>query len=764
QLTPFIGRDAELAELSRLLDNPACRLVSLVGPGGIGKTRLAIQSAAQHLHAFRHGVFFASLAPLSAPDFVVSTLADTLKFSFHGALEPRLQMVNFLHEKEMLLVLDNFEHVTAAAPLVADILQNAPRVKTLVTSRERLNLHGEWMLEVPGLDFPSTLKSDGVARYSALRLFVDSAQRHDASFALSDADKPHVVRICQLVEGTPLAIELAAAWVRTLSPSDIAREIERDIDFLAGTQHNLPARHRSLRAVFDHSWSLLGAPERAALMALSVFRGGFRREAAGQVAQVSTSLLASLVDRSILRRNASGRYDLHDLLRQYALKKLEENPAQEQAVKEQYGQYYAEFLHHRERFLRAGRQKDILREVAEEIENVRATWQWAVDQAKWDVIQRCTESLFFFYDLRSLFQEGAEAFGLAAQRLEIIPNLGERASDQRVLANVLARQARCLQRSGHFDAARALYRRSLDIHERLGARQDRAFVLTYLGDIYRMMGEYDEARRLLHDGIEISTESGDGYLLSRALNILGIVSSQQGDYAMAEKLYRNSLAIQRDLNDHIGMSQVLNNLGGIAFLSGDYARARYLYEESLGIQAEINDLRGAAVSLANLGDVVQELGKLEEAKRIRQESLDIRREIGDRHGVAYDLHKLGETTAALGQWPEASDYYLQALQLSMEVKVIPVVLNTLVGMAVLWSNQGKSTQALTLLEFVLNHPATEREARDRAEPLRAELASRLEPEVMAEAQALRGRTRQLEEIAEYVWAQAGARAPVKGGQ
>lgn len=233
------------------------------------------------------------------------------------------------------------------------------------------------------------------------------------------------------------------------------------------------------------------------------------------------------------------------------------------------------------------------------------------------------------------------------------------------------------------------------------------------------------------------------------------MSSQQGDYVTAEKLYRDSLAIQRDLGDHIGMSQVLNNLGGIAFLSGDYAQARHLYEESLGIQAEISDLRGAAVSLANLGDVVQELGKLEEAKRIRQESLDIRREIGERHFVAYDLYKLGETTAALGQWREASDYYLQALQLSMEVKVLPVVLNALVGLAVLWSHQGNSRPALTLLEFVLNHPAVEREVRDRAEPLRAELASELGSDVIAEAQA-KGRTRQLEEIAEYVWAQARA--------
>jgi predicted ATPase/DNA-binding SARP family transcriptional activator/Tfp pilus assembly protein PilF len=755
QITSFVGREEELAAIGRLLANPACRLISLVGPGGIGKTRLAIQSAAQHVDAFRHGVYYAALASLSSPDLVISTLADALKFSFHGSLDPKAQLLSFLREKDMLLVMDNFEHLTGATPLIVDILQSAPQVKALVTSRERLNLQGEWSLEIGGLKYPRDGRRDGGADYSAVNLFVESAQRQAAAFQASEADQRHIVRICQLVDGAPLAIELAAAWVRALPPGEIAAEIEKDIGFLATSQANVPERHRSLRAVFDYSWNLLGEAERAAAMGLSVFRGGFRREAAESVGDASADLLSSLVDKSFLRRHTAGRYDVHDLLRQYLARKLEADPAREQAVRERYAQHYAEFLRRREKLLRAGRQKEVLDEIGEEIENVRAVWRWAVAQARWDVIGRCTESLFFFYDLRSLFQEGADAFGQAAERWESMPGLAERAADQRALASLLAKQARCLMRFGRFDAARALFRSSLDLHTRLAARDEMGFALTYLGDIHRMKGEYEEARRLLREGVEAATASGDGYILARALNSLGVVASLQGDYELADRLYRNSLSIQKEIGDQIGMSLALNNLGGIAFLRGDHARARYLYEESLAIQAEINDLRGAAVSLDNIAEVMQAQNDQAGAKRILQESLAIKKDIGDRHGTAYSLNKLGQTAGALNQSSEAQTHFLAALRLALEVKVVPLALNILAGVAALWARLGDSAPALEVLEFALNHPAIEQEARDRAESLRAQIVSELEPHIVAAAQD-KARSRTLDELAEEVWAQSGA--------
>jgi len=749
QLTPFIGRESELAQIEQLLALPSGRLVLLVGPGGSGKTRLAIQSAAQHLAAFRNGVFFVPLAPLNSPEHLVPALADAIQFSFYGAIEPRTQLVNFLREKEMLLVLDNFEHLTTGASLLAEILQNAPRVKMLVTSRERLNLQGEWLLEIGGLDYPPASQRDEGLHYSALRLFISCARRHDITLTFPAADLPHIARICELVVGMPLAIELAAAWIRVLSVKDIVRELRKDTDFLVTNEHNVPMRHRSLSAVFDHSWNLLNEAERSALLGLAVFRGGFQREIAEQVAGASTELLSSLVDKSLLRRTAAGRFELHQLLRQYLARRLKEQPALEHAVLGNFCQYYADFLHQREKYLRAGRQKEILTEISEEIDNVRAAWQWSIERSRWDLIERCGESVFFFYDLRSLVQEGAELFAAAAERLVEAARVGH-AADDRLLGWLLARQARLLHRLGRLDQARTLYQQSLDLHARLGARRDSAFARTYLGDLNWMTGNYDAAYQLLRDSVEICTISGDGYLLGRTLNSLGIVASIRGDYTTAGELYRNSLAIQREIGDRIGQSLVLNNLGGIAFLRREYERAKYLYEESLTIQTEIDDRRGEAMVLTNLADVALASGNKLDAKWFLQWSLTIRRETGDLVGSVYTLNSLGETTSALSQPAEAMAYYLEALAAALETQAAPLTLSVLVSIAACWQRQGQVEPALELLAFVLNNPVTEQEYRDRAEQLRTQILSVLDPQIATAAQE-RGVARQLEEVCEDIW-------------
>jgi len=747
QLTPFIGREQELDEIGRLLHDPGCRLMSLVGPGGVGKTRLAIEAAAQYLGAFQHGGYFIGLAALSSPDFILSTMADALKLSFCGPLDPKQQIINYLREKEMLLVMDNFEHLTEAAPLTAEILQDAPGVKTLVTSRERLNLHGEYALEIGGLAFPKDKSSARHARYSAIELFINSARRHDPAYVASEADLPHIIRLCRLVEGMPLAIELAAAWIRMLPVPDIVDEIERDLDFLATTQHNVPARHRSLRAVFEHSWQLLSEPQRLASTELSIFQGGFSREAAARVTGASTRLLAGLVDKSFVRRSAVRRYELHEPLRQYLVNKLREDPDREARVRERFGRFFAEFLHKRQKALRAGRQKEMLADIGGEIDNVRAAWQWAIDNEQWDLVDQGLESLFFFYDLRSRFQEGAEVFNETTEGLACASDPERRTSNQRILANVLARQARLLQRASRYDQARVLFQRSLDMHARLGAQHDTAFALTYFGDLLRVVGEYDEARRLLSQGIEIATAMGDGYLLARALNNMGIVAASQGNYETAERLFRDSLAIQQDLGDQAGMSLVLNNLGGVAFLRKEYERARHFYQESLGIQAAIDDLRGAAVSLHNIAEMLMTSNQHAEARRLLDEALAIDREIGDRHDIAYSLDKLGETANALGQSQGAAAHFQEALGVAMEAKAVPVALNVLVGIADIWIHRDEHLQALQIIAFVLQHPATAQQTRDRAERLQAQIESEVNPHERAAARE-RARTQSLEEVVE----------------
>lgn len=409
QPTAFVGRAAELSEIARYLRKPEAQLLTLVGPGGIGKTRLALQAAARCVEpeaafeetSFVDGVFF---VPLMAPEgdepskhpSLIAALADALPFSFQGPVHPQAQLLNYLRDKRMLLILDNFEHLVGEARQLGDILRLAPGTKLLVTSRMRLNLREEWVLEVEGLDYPrggEALPIEKAEAYGAIALFVQQARHTQASFTLTEAGLPDVVRICRLVDGVPLGIELAASWLRVLTCQEIADEIETGLDFLTSAMQNVPERHRSLRAVFDHSWNLLSPAEQALFQELSVFRGGFSREAAAQVVGASLPMLASLAEKSLLRRNASGRYEIHELLRQYAEERLQQRPEEHERIRDEHCRYYALLMSGHKQALQSEDVSVALRALNAERENVRAAWNWAVEHRRGAELDRFMECL-----------------------------------------------------------------------------------------------------------------------------------------------------------------------------------------------------------------------------------------------------------------------------------------------------------------------------------------------------------------------------------
>ena len=839
QTTPFVGREAELAELARLLADPGVRLLSILGAGGMGKTRLALEAGRAQLGSFEHGVYYVPLAPLESVETIVPTTAEALGFSFYKGVEPRQQLLEYLRRKHMLLVMDNLEHLLACpepdgrdgAELVSDILRTAPEVKVLVTSRARLNVQGEWLLNLDGMAFPEWETEEEAARrlpedaadpegwteYSAIELFLQNARRTCPDFELEADDLKQISRICRLVDGMPLGILLAAGWLTMLTPAEIADqisgqisgqqsgEIEASLDFLETELRDVPKRQRSMRTLFDHSWKLLTEREQEVFQWLSVFRGGFTRQAAQWVASASLRELRALVDKSLLQREPDGRYGMHELLRQYAADKIRradrlrradglhqagkarraeelgEVLPEEKETRDRHCTYYADYLRGKEAHLTGRGQQQALADIGAEIENVRAAWSWAVDQGKVEEMEHSVESIAEFYRIRAWFQEGEEIFAKAVQRLvEGQEEFSDRESEM-VLGKLLARQGWFCGCLGLVEKGSELLQRSLGIFHDLGAQRETAYALYHLGyDVLEQAG----GRPLYQEGLAIFEEIGDRRGIALTLGGLGWDAVlQQGEYKTAKRLFQESLAIFRELGNQEGMADSLTGLGYTLWTLGDYGEARQLHYEGLGLRLEIGhhkgiadsldflahdscgleeyeearalwqeslanyreigNLWGMAWALGNMGELANVLGEHAEALQLAQESLALFKEIDARRGISWSLRVLGNAACGLGDLAGAKRYLHQALEAVAMVGVMSFVPLTLVGIATLMSAEGQKERALELLAFALHHPICWQWVRDRTAPLVAELEVELPPEVVAAANA-RGRARDLD--------------------
>jgi predicted ATPase len=764
--------------------------------------------------------------PLLSPDsneFLVSSIAASIGLSFYTGESPQAQLLSFLQSKKMLLVIDNFEHLIQEVGLLVEILQFAPGVKMIVTSRERLNLRGEWVFQVRGMPVPSQMvhRKNGVVSsgeiaedaesYSSVQLFLESARRVFADIELTEADKPYVVRICRLVEGIPLAIELAAAWVKMLSYEEIAREIEHNYEFLATSLRDMPERHRSLQAVFDYSWEMLSERERQAMGRLSVFQGGFRRDAAVQVAKTSLMILSTLVDKSFLQRNASAnragggspasesevRYEMHDMLRQYAAEKISEHTGriidgqfvslvQEQA-KTKHSHYYAEFLYNRKDRLRGEHQIETLQEIGEEIENIRAGWQWAIRHEEIQVIGKCLVALFYFYDIRGWVQEGVEAFREAVNKLWEMKADKPDKVDLQVFAQAMVRCGRLYHLLGQYDRARDLISEGMALFKGRSDRQGEAISFNYLGKIafrlgdyiesieccqeslmicreidYRWgmvsaletlgtssegLGEYNEARERFEEGLQVCRQINDRRGIATLLNGLGHVEWRLGHLDDATKLCRESLEIYREIGDRRGMSLAFKNLGNVASNVYDFDLADEQYKRGLALAREIGYQWGIAALLNNLGNLYWEQGRFEEAKDYCQQSLDSWRQLGDQWGIGGSLETLGSVALERGEWAEARDCFKEALEIGIEIQSPPLSLGVLIGMAKLLSVEGNTKPALEILAFIIHHPAIDKEAAVRAEQLFDEIVKEYDlPQTAVASADEKGRGLVLEEV------------------
>ena len=649
-LTPFIGRERDLAALDRLLSDPQVRLLTILAVGGMGKTRLAIEAATRLVDRFPHGAHFVYLAPLQAVAAIPAALAQALDLPAKEGVSPEQQVLNFLREKRLLLVLDNFEHLLEGADLVSQILQTAPGVQVLATSRLPLNLQGEHRYHLAGMAYPTSELPGEALDYSAVKLFVQGARRALPSFKLEEGDWRHVAAICRLVDGMPLGILLAAGWTELLPLSEIAGRIEQGLDFLETELQDVPERQRSMHALLDQAWSLLGDGERQSFMRLCIFRGSFDRQAAQEVSGATLRLLMSLVNKSMLTRLAGDRLVVHELLRHYAAERLAEDVDAHQAAHDRHSALYCRRLQAWAQAVKHPSRPLSMVEIERDLENAQAAWSWAALDRQVGRLADAAEGMGFVFSWPGRKESGEAAFKLAGDALDPPTNDEERV----LLGYLLAWQAR-LGRSAAHEVA-VLLERSLTWLDAVGVSSPactlaRAFILLVRGETAGRTLDWRAMEDACEESLALFERIGESWWVASALRNLGYAAWSCNDRDRTMSFFQRSLAILQEIGDQAGTAHLLANMGGlVGFDGGQVEEAQRLFHESSRLFAAIGGRTGELVSLAVLflGELL--CGRFPQALEIVQRQVANASNLGDTGFVGDIRWSMGVVLQLMGQY------------------------------------------------------------------------------------------------------------------
>ena len=655
QLAPFVGRQKELQQVRDLLTDPNCRLITLVGPGGIGKTRLAIQIARRMLAEFTDGVFLVQLAALHAADFIVSSIAKALGFTFWEHGDPQAQLVDYLRKKNLLLVMDNFEHVLEGASILNDILLHAPNVKIIVTSWAYLNLNAEWLVPLQGLEFPDLMIQSHFEDFDAVQLFIQSARRIQPRFVV-DENLDSIARICQYVEGMPLGIELAAGWLPTISCHQIAAHIAHDLDFLQNKSRNEAERHDSLRTIFDRAWKLLLVEEREVFMRLSIFRGGFTFEAAQAVAHTSLPVLKKLVEKSLISLQTEDRYTIHEFLRQYTYQQLEAS-GELPSTKAQFVRFYVDMAKQSEIGLKTSLREDWVRKLNAELDHFRLIRDWCRTgevPLEDEVSLLAAPWIYWCWCDRHITETNA----WCAEMLE-------RAGSLNHLQELMVGYT-----IGSISYSQGRYAYGLDIVTEMveicRERQDDqtlGFLLAGSGITLLTVGRPADALPVLEESVAAIRRIGEEWFLPIPMVGLALTHMTLRDLGSANRLFAEALAIAEKYQQTWEIGIVLYFASHCSLVQEEYPKARAQIERAIAIQRNTDYLWSLANLLDASGHIFKSKGELEQAEAAFRESLELYQYLGNQRNVVNLLLSLGKLAFMNHQDEQGSVLLTQGLKL-----------------------------------------------------------------------------------------------------
>lgn len=705
QHTPFVGRQLESLRITARMAEPECHLLTLVGPGGAGKTRLALEMAAQQIQRipqpYPDGIFFVALNTVEDEEQLLTAIAAAIDCRLPDGTqrseERQGALLDYLRTKCLLLVLDNYEQLVACTDLVLAMIAEAPGVQLLVTSRVPLHLRAEWLFDIAGLNYPDaqdlvidTLpallnpqSAEALVNFESVQFFWRAAQRLLVDFPFSAQTMLAIGRLCRLTEGLPLALELAAAQIRQVPLPVLVEAVQQNMDHLTTTMRDVPARHRSLRAVFDHSWLLLPPPLQAVFRRLAVFRGTFVAEAAIAVVGCERDALTQLVAYSLLREDSvdaqASRYALHEVLRQYAIEQLQTDPAEEQQVKRRHGNYYLSLVAAQSAQITNVEAPQAIAALQRAIANIRVGWQWAIDTQEHALIDAAIAPLLRYFVMTGQSEEGGhwvdyalrQAIHWEAESTEISPE--KRIARQHLHAELHATRARLFHKQAQYRAAIDHAEQALTIAVACAASHAAASALMYWGVCLINMGDYDEAETKLHQALAWAEPDGQEAVACDVLRTLGTLAGRRNNLAAARQYYSDALAISQRIGHLRGTSATLGNLGLICRQLGHFDESRRLLLESLAIHRQIEDRSSEGRTLILLGELSLDLEEYKAAEAYCKNALQLLRSLSEEQYVADALTVLGTLSLRQNKSMRAQEYWEAAAKIYMAVQEWPML-------------------------------------------------------------------------------------------